>query len=454
MIGEAAAETAETTGITGTVASAGGAGTVYALIPAAGRGARFGSAENKVFAPLLGRPLLGWTLQAFVDCAKVDEIILIGGAGDLRRLRGIGLLYGGGKVSAVVEGGATRQESVRLGLAAIPEYSDSKGSRRLILVHDAARPCVTPEIIARVIGVSRWIGGCGTAAMPIADTLRRQIYEGDTQPVPSVLNDEVSRRGIFAVQTPQGFHEPRFRFAHERAALNNWTFTDDTGLYQRANNDPCYVALGSAENIKVTLPEDLDLAEAILMRRMVVASLKPSPPSEKRRFSEGGEGLRAAIRVGHGYDVHPFAPPYPPRPLYLGGVLFPEAPQGLLGHSDADAVLHAVCDALLGAAALGDIGHLFPPTDARHKDRRSIEFLAEVKARLDERGWRVGNVDITVLAETPKILPRAGDIRQTIAVCLGIDADAVSVKATTNEGMGFVGRGEGIAAHATALLFR
>ena len=157
------------------------------------------------------------------------------------------------------------------------------------------------------------------------------------------------------------------------------------------------------------------------------------------------------IRVGHGYDVHAFAEG---RRLFLGGVEFPEATHGLLGHSDADVILHALCDALLGAAGMGDIGKLFPPSDMRHKDRRSTEFLDEVKTRLDAAGWRIGNVDITVLAEFPKINPQADAIKAEISVHLGIEPERIGVKATTNEGLGFVGRGEGIAAHATALLFR
>ena len=157
------------------------------------------------------------------------------------------------------------------------------------------------------------------------------------------------------------------------------------------------------------------------------------------------------IRVGHGYDVHPFVEG---RPLYLGGVAFPESPLGLQGHSDADVILHALCDALLGAAGLEDIGKLFPPSDIRHKDRRSTEFLDEVKARLDTARWRIGNIDITVLAEFPKINPRADAIKAKISVHLGIESERIGVKATTNEGLGFIGRGEGIAAYATALLLR
>ena len=155
--------------------------------------------------------------------------------------------------------------------------------------------------------------------------------------------------------------------------------------------------------------------------------------------------------VGHGYDVHRLTEG---RPLWLGGVHFPDSPLGLLGHSDADVLLHALCDALLGAVGLEDIGRHFPPSDPRHKDRASIEFLEEVAALLKAAGWSVGNVDITVLAELPKIGPRASEMKQRIAVALEIAPEQVNIKATTNEGMGFIGRREGIAAHAVALLFR
>jgi 2-C-methyl-D-erythritol 2,4-cyclodiphosphate synthase len=155
------------------------------------------------------------------------------------------------------------------------------------------------------------------------------------------------------------------------------------------------------------------------------------------------------FRIGHGYDIHPFAPG---RPLWLGGVHFPDSPLGLAGHSDADVLLHALCDALLGAAGLGDIGTYFPPSDMRHKDRPSIEFVAEVRTLLAERGWQIGNIDITVIAETPKIGPRADEMKAVIAAALQLSVDAVGIKATTNEGLGFVGRREGICAHAVALL--
>lgn len=157
------------------------------------------------------------------------------------------------------------------------------------------------------------------------------------------------------------------------------------------------------------------------------------------------------FRIGHGYDVHAFAPG---RPLWLGGVHFPDSPLGLAGHSDADVLLHALCDALLGAAGLADIGKFFPPADPRHKDRASIEFVTEVYALLAQKGWRVGNVDITVLAELPKIGPQADAMKAVIAAALEIVPEAVGIKATTNEGMGFVGRAEGICAHVVALIYQ
>jgi 2-C-methyl-D-erythritol 4-phosphate cytidylyltransferase/2-C-methyl-D-erythritol 2,4-cyclodiphosphate synthase len=188
---------------------------------------------------------------------------------------------------------------------------------------------------------------------------------------------------------------------------------------------------GSPENVKVTRPEDAALAEAILARRH-------------------GTATTPQMRIGYGYDVHPLVPG---RRLFLGGVEFEGAPRGLEGHSDADVLLHAVCDALLGAAGMGDIGQLFPNTDPAHKDRPSTEFLREVARRLQREGFRVANLDATVLAEAPKIGPRAGAMKRAIAEVLGIPPEQVGIKATTGEGLGFVGRGEGIAAHAAALIY-
>jgi 2-C-methyl-D-erythritol 2,4-cyclodiphosphate synthase/2-C-methyl-D-erythritol 4-phosphate cytidylyltransferase len=392
-------------------------GAVCALIPAAGRGVRFGGSANKVFAPLLGRPLLAWTLDAFARCDAIDAILLIGSEPDLLQLRELGHRYGGGKFLDVVLGGPDRQASVRNGLAVCADFE-------YVAVHDAARPCVTPELISAAVTAGRSFGAT-TIAVPVADTLVPGIG--------SILQgNDVPRDGLYAIQTPQVFARQLLYEAHEAAWRDGLRGTDDAGLVRRLSGSTHQV-VGSPENIKVTCPEDLTLAEAILARRQDITANAP------------------AIRIGYGYDVHPFAEG---RPLFLGGVEFPDAPRGLLGHSDADVVLHAVCDALLGAAGLGDIGKLFPPSDMAHKNRRSTEFLREVQSRIAAAGWRVGNIDVTVLAEAPKIGPRADEMRGAIAIELNITPEQVGMKATTNEGLGFIGRGEGIAAHATALLLR
>lgn len=389
-----------------------------ALIPAAGRGARFGAAENKVFAPLLGRPLIGWSLEAFARCDCVDDILLIGSENDLPRLREIATRYGGGKVRDLVRGGEDRQTSVRNGLDAC---SDDIGR---VLIHDAARPCVTPLLIEAVLAAT-FEGRGVSAALPVVDTLARQ-------------DEPVDRADLYAIQTPQGFPAARLRTAHQRALAAGFRGTDDAGVYREfaapPHRDPIHLVPGSPENLKVTQPGDLALAEAILRRRQ-----------------ETSERQVPSSRIGYGYDVHPFAEN---RKLVLGGVAFPEAPRGLLGHSDADVLLHALCDALLGAAGMGDIGQLFPPSDIAHKDRSSLEFVREVKERLDIGGWVVGNVDMTLLAEAPRIGPRVAEMKTAIAGALGIAPEQIGIKATTNEGLGFVGRSEGIAAHAVALLHR
>jgi 2-C-methyl-D-erythritol 4-phosphate cytidylyltransferase/2-C-methyl-D-erythritol 2,4-cyclodiphosphate synthase len=389
---------------------------VCALIPAAGRGARFGGSENKIFAPILGRPLLAWTLEAFARCEAVESVLLVGNAADLPRLREISERWGGGKVRGVAPGGEDRQASVAEGLAA--------ADAPLVVVHDAARPCVTGALIEATLRAANE-AGAATAALPVADTLVREAPD-------HCAGEIVERAQVWAVQTPQAFQTELLREAHARPGAPR--ATDDAALVRRLGR-PVKLVEGEPSNLKVTRPEDRALAEAILARREAAPPPVAVPP---------------ALRIGQGYDVHPFAPG---RRLVLGGVEFPDAGRGLLGHSDADVLLHAVCDALLGAAGQGDIGALFPDNDPVNKDRSSLEFLRVVRARLDGAGWGVANVDVTVLAEAPRIGPSARAIRESIAGALGISPDRVGIKATTAEGLGFVGRGEGIAVHATALIY-
>jgi 2-C-methyl-D-erythritol 2,4-cyclodiphosphate synthase/2-C-methyl-D-erythritol 4-phosphate cytidylyltransferase len=472
-----------------------------ALIPAAGRGVRFGGDRNKVLTPLLGRPLLGWTLEAFARCPEIASIVLIGAEGELETLWELGERYGGEKFTASVLGGATRQESVRLGLEMVPVECDT------VVIHDAARCCVTPELITSVIRGAECVGGAASLAIPVTDTLSRVETWFDNHPDAGIgfKGETIPRESLWRIQTPQAFRPvDRLHRAHLEAFERDIVATDDLGLYQTTNEgEVTYLKLGLAVNIKVTTPEDLKLAEAILSHRLAESKMSNSEntvstnengvsgsespvsigesavsssesemsnrdvpmsnhesatSSDEREISNresamsiGERSKGDTFRIGQGYDVHQLAEG---RECWLGGVHFPEAKLGPVGHSDADVLLHAICDALLGAAGLGDIGKLFPPSDMAHKDRRSIEFLEEIKARLNAKGWQISNIDATVLAEAPKILPRAAEICSTIARTLEISPEQVSVKATTNEGLGFIGRGEGIAAHATALLRR
>ena len=369
----------------------------------------------------------------------MHDIILIGSADDLLRLRELGEKYGGGKLQAVVLGGNDRQESVRLGLEAAL-------SSDYIVVHDGARPCVTPALIEKVLNAAVYVAGCATLATPVSDSLVKSGPNWHSSPQAgqiNLFNERVSRDGLWAVQTPQAFHAQGLRRAHEKAAEVGFAATDDTAVYQKfCGPAPSgYLVVGSPENIKVTRPEDVAIVEAVLGMRQ-----SAPPPSSSAKTP--------AFRIGYGYDVHPFAPAGDGRTLFLGGVAFPEHDQALAGHSDADVLLHALCDALLGAAGLPDIGHFFPPSDNAHKNRPSIEFLTEVAARLRENHWRVGNVDMTVIAEFPKINPRTSEMKAKIGVVLKVSPAEVGIKATTSEGLGFIGRGEGIAAHATVLLTR
>ena len=389
--------------------------TVHVIIPAAGRGARFStSGANKVFASVCGRPILSWTASAFSDHPRVDSIVVVAAPGEEDACRSA--LDGIAKVTAVVTGGDTRQKSVALGLTRVPEDGG------IVLVHDAARPLIRAEVIDRCIDGAIAHGGA-VAALPVADTLKAATVDGRVERT-------VPRDGLWAMQTPQAFPEARLRAAHIVATESGFVGTDEASLIERAGGAPVHLVMGSLQNFKVTLAEDAALADAILRSR------KKELP----------------MRVGFGYDIHRFADG---RRLVLGGVEFPPvAGKGLDGHSDADVLLHAICDALLGAAGLPDIGHLYPNTDSRYSGIASTLLLQDVRERLAGLGYRVSNVDATLIAEAPKIGPRVEEIRGTIAEHLGIERDLIGVKATTNEGIGSLGHGEGIAAHAVASIFR
>jgi 2-C-methyl-D-erythritol 4-phosphate cytidylyltransferase/2-C-methyl-D-erythritol 2,4-cyclodiphosphate synthase len=393
---------------------------VGVVVPAAGRGSRYGSAENKIWLKVNGRSLLHWTLDAFQKHDRVSTIIVASAASELDRIReeAAGL----SKVTAVVEGGNTRAESVGRGLDALPKECE------IVLVHDAARPAISQDLISAVInGVETY--GAALPGLPVTDTLKRA---GDDQ----LVANTVPRDGLWAVQTPQGALTAHLREAYYILGANVAAYTDEASILESARY-PVKLVPGEESNIKVTRPGDLQRMESILS-----APDLNSHSSPQFRYP--------IVRTGFGYDVHQFADG---RPLWLGGVNIPHN-RGLAGHSDADVLLHAVCDALLGAAAMGDIGVLFPDTDKAHKDRASIEFVQEVRRRLDQAGWTITNVDVALLAEEPRIGPYRPQIVEAIAGGLGIAIDQVNIKATTSETMGFVGRREGMACWALATIQR
>lgn len=395
--------------------------TVKAVIAAAGSGRRMGAEENKLFLPLDGRPLLAHTLAAFEAAGVVEGIVVVLREEDVPRGRALTAAAGFRKVEALVPGGAERQDSVGSGLAALG------GGVDVVVVHDGARPLVSPALLEATAEAARR-AGAALAAVPVKDTIKVVDPGG-------VVTSTPDRRALWAAQTPQAFRTDLLREAFAWAAANGVRGTDEASLVELYGH-PVRVVPGEEENLKITTPLDLRIAAALLAR----SEAAPAAPAPLGAI--GGQ------RVGFGYDVHPLVPG---RRLVLGGVEIPHE-TGLAGHSDADAVAHAIIDALLGAAGEGDIGRWFPDSDERHRDADSLVLLAAVARELRRAGWRVGNVDVTVVAERPRLAPFVDTMRERLAAALAAPAGRVNVKATTTEGLGFAGRREGIAAYAVALL--
>ncbi len=406
-----------------------------AVVVAAGRGERLG-VPDKVLLPLNGRPMLAHVLDALEGATRVDAVVLVVGEHTRPGVAALVAANRWTKVLTTVTGGERRQDSVAVGLAAVPVETD------IVVVHDGARPLAPPALFDRCVEVAAEVGAA-IAAIPMADTVKRVVG--------GRVAATVDRDGLWAAQTPQAFRRSLLMAA---VAACDDQVTDEAGFCESAGV-PVAIVPGLATNLKVTRPDDIPVAEALLRAAPPASSIPSSPFREKPLSSSpalaGGSATgpeSRTVRTGIGYDVHSFAPG---RPLVLGGVTIPH-PLGLAGHSDADVLLHAVADSLLGAAALGDIGQHFPPSDCRFKDADSRDLLAEVGRLVLAAGHVPVNVDATVIAEAPLIAPHVTAMRSTIAAGLGLTESAVSVKATTNEGMGFVGRGEGIAAMAIATL--
>jgi 2-C-methyl-D-erythritol 4-phosphate cytidylyltransferase/2-C-methyl-D-erythritol 2,4-cyclodiphosphate synthase len=377
------------------------------ILPAAGIGARLTKQERKAWIPLAGRPLLTYALDTFRAHPAVAECILVVHPGDMERARAL-IAAGPARVTEkVVLGGPERQASVWHGLQEVSAGTD------IVLIHDAARPFLSPALISATIAAAARYGAA-VVARPIADTLKRATPQGEVAAT-------LPREAVWGAQTPQGFRLSVALDLFARAHQEGWQGTDDVQLAELAGQRVRLVP-GEALNFKITHPEDLTLAERLLAAR---------PP-----------------RVGIGYDVHRLVPD---RPLVLGGVTIPH-PQGLAGHSDADVLTHALMDALLGAAALGDIGLHFPDTDPRYQGADSLALLTEVCARVRAAGFVLVNLDVTLVAQAPKVAPYIAEMRARLAAAAGLPLPHLSVKATTTEGLGFEGERTGMSAYATACL--
>jgi 2-C-methyl-D-erythritol 4-phosphate cytidylyltransferase/2-C-methyl-D-erythritol 2,4-cyclodiphosphate synthase len=386
---------------------------ITAIIPAAGQGRRMQAEQNKVFLALLGQSLLVRSVLALSSCVAVDYLVVVAAAEEVEEVREILRFLPGIKPYEVVAGGSERQYSIANALAIVPPES------QIILVHDAARPLIEVTTINELIAaVRKYKAAC--VAVPVKDTIKKVDKEGFAVETPP-------RSTLWSMQTPQGFEASLLREAYQKAAADGFLGTDDASLVERVGVQVKMVA-GSYQNIKITTPEDILIAEAFLAQK-------------------GGKNMQAP-RVGMGYDVHTLVKG---RDLILGGVNIPYE-FGLLGHSDADVLLHAIKDAMLGAAALGDIGRHFPDTDPKYKGASSLKLLACVQEILVQNGYRVHNIDATIVAEKPKLAPYIGQMNQNIAEVLGLSLQQVNVKATTTEGLGFAGRREGIASYAVVTI--
>lgn len=368
-----------------------------ALIVAAGRGLRAGGDVPKQWQIIARQSVVEHTLSAFENHPGIDRVVLVLHGDDLGRVPE-------GRVKVVV-GGETRGQSVQAGLAALA----GSGCER-VLIHDVARPCVSAQVISDVIAALAQ-GAAAAPALAVTDALWRGI-EGQVQ-------GTQDRSGLFRAQTPQGFHYDTIVAAH---AAFQGTAADDVEVARAAGIDVAIIP-GDEDNLKITTPSDFARAERILRGNM-------------------------DIRLGNGFDVHRFGPG---DQVWLCGVSVPHG-RGLQGHSDADVGMHALTDAIYGALAMGDIGRHFPPSDPQWKGAASHIFLRHAVGLAAEMGYRIGNVDVTLICEFPKVGPHAPAMMAALADVMGVDMGRVSVKATTSEKLGFTGREEGIAAMATATL--
>jgi 2-C-methyl-D-erythritol 4-phosphate cytidylyltransferase/2-C-methyl-D-erythritol 2,4-cyclodiphosphate synthase len=375
---------------------------IYALVVAAGQGSRFGGPLPKQYLPLGGATILRYAVAALGEHGRIANVLVAIRPEDRARYDSS---IAGLAVMPPIAGGPTRQESVRLGLEALAAYCPHR-----VLIHDGARPFPDRQLVDRVIdGLDKAVAAI--PCLPLRDTIKRADC--------GTIRETIDRSALWRAQTPQGFHFDAILAAH-RAAIGQ-ELTDDAAVAEATGLTPLIVD-GNEDNVKVTTAEDLAAAERLFAAR------------------------HGDVRVGQGFDVHPFAPG---DHLWICGVRVPHG-MSLAGHSDADVGLHALTDAVLGAIGAGDIGMHFPPTDPRWRGAASNQFLSHAADLVRARGGAIAAVDVTIICERPKVAPHRAAMVERIAAILGITPDRVSVKATTTEKLGFTGRAEGIAAQAVA----
>ncbi|WP_346771193.1 bifunctional 2-C-methyl-D-erythritol 4-phosphate cytidylyltransferase/2-C-methyl-D-erythritol 2,4-cyclodiphosphate synthase [Commensalibacter oyaizuii] len=376
---------------------------IAVILLAAGMGRRFNKQGTvpKQYVHLLGHPVIYHAAKAFLP-----HVHYIQPVGDPELLHAILSPLDSQRILPPVTGGAERQDSVRAGLEALASLPQEL-KPDIILVHDGARPNISAEIIHRVVEALQEYPAA-IPAIPVSETLKRNKQQ--------LIEETVSRDGLYRAQTPQGFRFQPFLEAHRNPTIRG--ATDDASLFEQAGLDVALV-LGDENNIKLTYQDDLKRLERLMTNVMLP-------------------------RIGSGFDVHAFEKG---RPLFLCGIEVPHE-FGLAGHSDADVGLHALCDAIYGALAEGDIGAHFPPSDTQWKNADSKQFLVHAGERVRQRGGKIINIDLTLICERPKMRPHIEQMREKIAELLQISFNRVSVKATTTEKLGFTGREEGIACQA------
>ena len=382
------------------------------IIAAAGSGKRMGGGIPKQYGNLGGMSILARAVKAFADLKEIYQITIVTNEDYINRCRSelsnLGLMS---KVREILPGGQQRQDSIYNAVRRLPDEVD------LVLVHDGVRPFVTGELIRRTIEAAR-VYGAAVVGVPVKDTIK-MVEE-------NILTKTLDRKHLYSVQTPQGFRRDMLVRAYDEAYRENYYGTDDAFLVEKTG-EKIYIVKGDYNNIKITTMEDILFGEAIL----------------RGQIEEG-------LRIGTGHDVHQLVHG---RKLILGGVEIPFE-RGLLGHSDADVLIHAIMDALLGAAAMGDIGRHFPDSDESYRGISSLLLLKRVRQLITEKGYEVGNIDATVVAQRPKISPYINEMIFKIAEVLGLAEDQINIKGTTTEKLGFCGREEGIAAQASVIIKR